>query len=43
LVHQHGIALYDALYLALSQGLNIPLLNADSRLHQRVGVGDHES
>ena len=37
LVHQHGIALYDALYLALSLRLQVPLMNADRRLQQRVG------
>jgi predicted nucleic acid-binding protein len=49
LVHQHGIALYDALYLALSLRLQIPLLNADSKLQQRVGhlanvvwIGDYQ-
>ncbi len=37
LVHRHGIALYDALYLALSLRLQIPLMNADRRLQQRLG------
>src|SRR5438874_10260310 len=35
LVHRYGCAVYDALYLALSQRLRIPLLIADRRLHQR--------
>lgn len=37
LVHQHGIALYDALYVALSLRLKTPLVNADRRLQQRAG------
>lgn len=37
LVHHYGCALYDALYLALAQRLQIPLVNADRRLHQRIG------
>lgn len=37
LVHQHGCALYDALYLALAQRLSIPLVHADRRLEQRIG------
>jgi predicted nucleic acid-binding protein len=37
LVHQHGIALYDAHYLALSRRLQMPLVTADRRLQQRVG------
>src|SRR5262245_20825821 len=36
LVHQHGIAFYDALYLALAQQLALPLVLADRRLHQRI-------
>jgi predicted nucleic acid-binding protein len=36
LVHQHEIALYDALYLALSRRLAIPLITADRRLYQRI-------
>ncbi len=36
LVHQYGCALYDALYLALSQRLRIPFVTADRKLHQRV-------
>jgi len=37
LVHRYSCTLYDALYLALSQRLQIPLLIADRRLHQRIG------
>jgi predicted nucleic acid-binding protein len=37
LVHRHGIAFYDALYLALAQRLAVPLLTADRRLYQRIG------
>lgn len=37
LLHRYGIALYDALYLALSRGLRIPLVHADRRLQQRIG------
>jgi predicted nucleic acid-binding protein len=36
LVYQHDIALYDAVYLALAQQLNVPLITADRRLHQRI-------
>ncbi len=36
LVHEHNIALYDALYLALSQRLRIPLITAENRLYQRI-------
>lgn len=36
LVHQHGIAFYDALYLALAQQLDVPFLTADRRLYQRI-------
>jgi predicted nucleic acid-binding protein len=37
LVHQHGIALYDALYLALAQRSGCALITADRRLYQRIG------
>jgi predicted nucleic acid-binding protein len=36
LVHQYGIAFYDALYLALAERLAIPLITADRRLYNRV-------
>jgi predicted nucleic acid-binding protein len=36
LVYQHDIALYDAVYLALAQQLDVPLITADRRLHQRI-------
>ena len=37
LVHQHGCAFYDALYLALSQILGIPFITADRKFFQRLG------
>jgi predicted nucleic acid-binding protein len=37
LVHAHGCAFYDALYLALAQRLGIPFITADCRFHQRLG------
>lgn len=36
LVHQHGCALYDALYLALAQRLSIPFLTADAKLYRAI-------
>jgi predicted nucleic acid-binding protein len=36
LVHQYGCAIYDAIYLALSQKLDIPLIIADHRLYNRI-------
>lgn len=36
LVRQYGVAFYDALYLALSLDLGIPLITADRRFYQRV-------
>jgi predicted nucleic acid-binding protein len=36
LVHQYGIAFYDALYLALALRLSIPLITADRRLYNRL-------
>ncbi len=33
---QYNCAIYDALYLALSQRLNIPFITADNRLYQRI-------
>ena len=36
LSQQYGCALYDGLYLALSQGLGIPFITADRRLYQRI-------
>lgn len=36
LVHRHGIAFYDALYLALAQDLNVPLITADRRFYERI-------
>jgi predicted nucleic acid-binding protein len=36
LVHQHAIAFYDALYLALATILEIPFITADNRLYQRI-------
>ncbi|HVC32378.1 MAG TPA: type II toxin-antitoxin system VapC family toxin, partial [Chloroflexota bacterium] len=47
IVHQHGCAYYDALYLALARSLAIPLLTADNKFYQRfrglpevVWIGD---
>ena len=47
LVHRHGCAYYDALYLALARSLDIPLLTADGKFYQRfrdlpkvVWIGD---
>jgi predicted nucleic acid-binding protein len=37
LVHQYAIALYDALYLALSRQLGCSLVTADRKLYQRIG------
>jgi predicted nucleic acid-binding protein len=37
LVHQHGCAFYDALYLALADRTGLPFITADRRLHQRIG------
>ena len=37
LVHQHGCALYDAVYLALAQQLGIPFITADRKPYQRIG------
>jgi predicted nucleic acid-binding protein len=36
LVHQHGVAFYDGLYLALATILEIPFITADNRLYQRI-------
>lgn len=36
LVHQHGIAFYDALYLGLAVSTGIPFITADRRLYQRI-------
>jgi predicted nucleic acid-binding protein len=36
LVHQYGCALYDGLYVALQNRLNLPFLTADRRLYQRI-------
>lgn len=36
LVHQHAIAFYDGLYLALAQQLHIPFITADNKLYQRI-------
>ncbi len=36
LVHQYGIAIYDALYLALAQKLSIPFITADFKLYKFV-------
>ncbi len=36
LVHQHGIAFYDGLYLALSQLVGRPFITADGKLYQRI-------
>lgn len=37
LVHEHGCALYDAIYLALSHQLRIDFITADRKLYQRIG------
>ncbi len=36
LVHQYGIAFYDALYVALAQRLGIPFITADRRLYDYI-------
>lgn len=36
LVHQYGCALYDALYLALAERLDLRFITADRRLYERV-------
>jgi predicted nucleic acid-binding protein len=36
LVHRHGIALYDALYLALAVQLGCSFVTADRKLYQRI-------
>jgi predicted nucleic acid-binding protein len=36
LVHQYGCALYDGLYLALKNRLNLPFITADRKLYQRI-------
>ncbi|HLB12681.1 MAG TPA: type II toxin-antitoxin system VapC family toxin [Dehalococcoidia bacterium] len=36
LVHRHDCAFYDALYLALAQILDAPLITADRKLYQRI-------
>ncbi|MHB8575578.1 MAG: type II toxin-antitoxin system VapC family toxin [Dehalococcoidia bacterium] len=37
LAEQTGCALYDGLYLALSNRLSLPLITADTKLYQLVG------
>lgn len=36
LVHQLGVAYYDALYVALALRHAVPFVTADNRLHQRI-------
>jgi predicted nucleic acid-binding protein len=36
LVHLHGCAFYDALYLALAQRLELPFVTADRKLLRRI-------
>jgi predicted nucleic acid-binding protein len=36
LVHQHGIAYYDALYVALALRHGVPFVTADRKLHSRI-------
>ena len=36
LVHRHGCAFYDALYLALANRLGISFITADHRLYQHI-------
>jgi predicted nucleic acid-binding protein len=37
LAAQWNCSSYDALYLALAQRLDVPFINADQRLHDRIG------
>lgn len=37
LVHLHGCAFSDAVYLALAQRLHLPFITADRRFYQRTG------
>jgi len=36
LAHQHGCAIYDAIYVALAQQLGLPFLTADGKLYARI-------
>lgn len=38
LVHRYGCALYDALYLALSQRFSVPFVTADRKLYRLLDV-----
>lgn len=37
LASEHGIEIYDGIYLALSSLLGIPMITADAKLYRRVG------
>jgi predicted nucleic acid-binding protein len=38
---QHGVSVYDALYIALADELELPVLTADARLARALAGGPH--